>query len=108
LRKTNSVNGMILPVTSREIGYLWGQVVAHECGHLLGLVAPGPVLEGTPEDTPDDENGWHNNPRIGKRFMNAGGGTNQVDQLTNRDTVNWGWKPENAAYLQFLLPKEEE
>lgn len=72
------------------------------------LATSGPVLDGTAEGTPGDINGWHNNPHIGKRFMNAGGGTNQVDQLTNRDNVNWGWKPENAAYLRFLLPMEAE
>jgi hypothetical protein len=96
---------MAIPITASEIGNLWGHVVAHECGHLFGLVAPGDVLDGSQEETEGDASGWHNKNPAGLYVMNLGGGTNMLMQITGR-MGSWLWKSRNAKYLKFVLPKE--
>jgi hypothetical protein len=87
-----------------EIESLWGHVVAHETGHLLGLVSPGNVLDGSSGGTGDDARGWHNKNPVGKRVMNPGK-ANTLEQKLKREG-DWSWKGINADYLRFVLPKE--
>ncbi len=96
---------MSIPITPREIGNLWAYIVTHECGHLFGLVAPGDVLDGSPEGTEGDACGWHNRFPSGQYVMNPGGGTNDLMQMIGR-TGPWYWKNNNANYLKFVIPKE--
>jgi len=105
LRYYDDNPSMVIPITRAEIGNLWGHVVAHECGHLFGLVAPGDVLDGSPEGTGGDVNGWHNKNPTGLYVMNPGGGTNLLMQVIGR-MGPWSWKSRNARYLKFVLPKE--
>jgi hypothetical protein len=95
---------MSLPVTATEVGFLWGLIAVHECGHLLGLVSPGDVLDGSPGGTGDDVTGWHNKNPSGKRVMNPGR-ANTLEQMLKREG-DWSWKGMNADYLRFVLPKE--
>jgi len=76
----------------------------HEVGHGLGLVQPGDILDGRP-----DEDGWslrwHNKPPYYSQkyyIMNPGAvrGFQQRWDLNQ----NWMWKELNLKYLQFILP----
>ncbi|MCL1921428.1 MAG: hypothetical protein FWG50_10210, partial [Kiritimatiellaeota bacterium] len=100
-----------LPVTQGEVGFLWGRVIAHEVGHLLGLVADNNVLGG-------GDSGWHNSPPLSRRqIMNAGESSTFVPIETRierfhdrigRDGRTWQWRELNKSYLKFILPKKEE
>ncbi len=70
--------------------------IVHETGHLLGLVSIG-YLGGK---------GWHNdNNIINGWIMNDGVYTPCVYHLGNHPNRMRTWKPLNAQYLQFILPK---
>jgi hypothetical protein len=62
---------------------------------MLGLVAPGQVLDGA---------AWHNKNPTPRRVMNDG----QVDVMSDNLGRNgsWSWRLLNANYLKFILPKE--
>jgi len=49
-----------------EVETLYASVAAHEAGHLLGLVEPGAVLDGT--------NDWHNKSPAGVNVMDSAEG----------------------------------
>ena len=88
----------IPPVTQKETGFLWGLIVAHETGHMLGLVAPNDVLKG--------DGGWHNkNPSV-RGIMNDGLISYFADVLGRNG--GWTWRGLNIDYLRFILPKEEK
>ena len=95
---------MVLPVTANEVGFLWGLVAVHECGHFLGLVSPGSVLDGSLGGTEGDSSGWHNKNPSGKWVMNPGK-ANTLEQNLKREG-DWDWKPMNENYLKYVLPKE--
>jgi hypothetical protein len=95
-----------IPITAREVGNIWANIVAHECGHMLGLVAPNDILDGTDVGTEDDTGGWHNKNPINMLYiMNAGSDTNFIKIATGRMGAH-SWKGLNANYLNFVLPKE--
>jgi len=73
------------------------KATAHECGHLLGLVANSNVLDGI---------GGHNPSPSGRRIMNPGPSTSFFHKLGRYGS--WSWLERNAGYLKFILPKKEE
>lgn len=95
---------MDLPVTAQEVGNFWGLIVSHESGHLLGLVQPGLVLDGSDVGTPSDVTGGHNKNPYGRRVMNPGA-SNTLEEELGREG-GWAWRVLNVNYLKFVLPKE--
>lgn len=87
---------MTLPVSAHEVGFLWAKVAAHESSHLLGLVAPGNILDGT--------SGWHNQNPTGTYVMDQGE-SNSLEQRFGRG-VDWTWRQLNEDYLKFVLPRQ--
>jgi hypothetical protein len=87
------------PVTQEEVGTLWGKVAAHESAHMLGLVEPGNVLNGSTE--------WHNPGTAGVQIMDKGE-NNTLEQRFQREGASdpWTWCPLNAEFLRFVLPKQ--
>ena len=84
------------PITHAEMGFLWGNVVSHETGHLLGLVWSGGVLDG--------DTGNHNKNPSSLRIMNDGLEDSLLDNVGRHGS--WYWRLRNAQYLQFILKKE--
>ena len=79
-----------------NLAHAMASTIAHETGHLLGLVSDG-YLGG--KDKHNDNNfinGW---------IMNKGAYTPSVFHLGSHPNRPRFWKPLNAYYLQFILPK---
>jgi hypothetical protein len=84
-----------LPVTPNEMQFHCVMTAVHECGHMFGLVENNSVLGGI----------HHHNPQpTGRRLMDAGD-TVSCAMMFGRDGSRT-WRPLNAAYLQFVFPKE--
>ena len=84
-----------------NLAHAVASTAAHEAGHLLGLVSEG-YLGGTPKQ-------HHNrNTLINGWMINAGGYTPSVYHLGSHPNRMRIWKPLNAQYLQFILPKGDQ
>ncbi len=87
----------LFPFLPDNLAHAVASTVAHETGHLLGLVNKG-YLGGTAK-----KHNW--NTVINGWMMNAGGYTPSVYHLGSHSNRMRIWKPLNAQYLQFILPK---
>jgi hypothetical protein len=73
---------------------------SHETGHLLGLVS---------EEYLGGAYGYHNNNTyVNGWIMNDGSQTPYVYDLGSHSNRVSSWRPQNIAYLEFILPKEKQ
>ena len=80
-----------IPVTNM-VKYIT-HVVVHECGHTLGLVPEAATTDGA-----------HNSCNCGYHIMDDG--YYRCPPMHFNRFWSFFWKPENAAYLEFILPKK--
>ncbi|NLN00917.1 MAG: hypothetical protein GX174_03295, partial [Lentisphaerae bacterium] len=94
---SNVVSGTFaLPVTPNEVRLHCIRTAVHECGHMFGLVANNDVLGGDLLD--------HNPVPNGRRLMDDG--ETVPYEIRFGRAGPWSWRSLNAAYLEFVLPKE--
>ncbi len=84
-----------LPVTPNEVRLHCIMTAVHESGHMFGLVENNGVLGGKKH---------HNPGPNGTRLMDDG--KTVPYEIRFGRAGSWGWRPLNAAYLEFVLPKE--
>jgi len=82
----------IFPVDHNAMMKLIARTAAHEIGHLLGLV-----------DTMLSGDNRHNSKPLTRGEMMNRGDFGRLQWILTDTPV---WRPINASYLQFLLPKE--
>jgi hypothetical protein len=90
----------LFPFSEDHLANALASTASHETGHLLGLVS---------EEYLGGAYGSHNNNSyVNGWIMNDGSQTPYVYDLGSHSNRVSSWRPQNIAYLEFILPKENQ
>ena len=90
----------LFPFSRDNLAHAVASTSAHETGHLLGLVSEAYLGGKYNQHNPNNIiNGW---------MMNSGSYTPCVYHLGSHSNRTRSWKPVNALYLRFILPKGDQ
>ena len=88
----------LFPFSEDNLVHALASIASHETGHMLGLVS---------EEYLGGAYGHHNtNSYVNGWIMNSGNLTPMVYYLGSHANRISSWRPQNVAYLEFILPKE--
>ncbi len=91
----------LFPFSEDNLAHALASTASHETGHMLGLVSKEYLggAYGSHNNNNAYVNGW---------IMNYGSMTPYVYVLGSHSNRVSSWRPQNIAYLEFILPKGDQ